>query len=202
MESPGRGCLTWSEFQHVSSSWSNRCFLPNCLVFRFSTELTLKAESQRGEALSTVARARLLPGSPPPHHRFPHFGLPLRDCTPGQGPRPPLPAPVHTPPLPGALTCSLSLDKPKSGSSRFHEASQDSELGSVQVRIQAARARPCSRLKISASSPAAGHKIRHWPVSPGLNVALTNQPLAGKAWSFGDTANDPRPGLSQWVQGR
>lgn len=146
--------------------------------------------------------ARLLPGSPPPHHRFPHFGLPLRDSTPGQGPRPPLPAPVHTPPLPGALTCSLSLDKPKSGSSRFHEASQDSELGSVQVRIQAARARPCSRLKISASSPAAGHKIRHWPVSPGLNVALTNQPLAGKAWSFGDTANDPRPGLSQWVQGR
>ena len=103
MESPGRECLTWSEFQHVSSSWSNRCFLPNCLVFRFSTELTLKAESQRGEVLSTVARARLLPGSPLPHHRFPHFCLPLRDCTPGQGPPPPLPAPIHTPhhPRPG-----------------------------------------------------------------------------------------------------
>lgn len=52
--------------------------MPNCLVFRFSTELTLNAKSQRGEVLSTEARARLLPGSPLPHHRFPHFCLPLR----------------------------------------------------------------------------------------------------------------------------
>lgn len=36
-------CLTWSEFQHVSSFWSNRCFFPNCLALRFSTELTLEA---------------------------------------------------------------------------------------------------------------------------------------------------------------
>lgn len=77
------GELTWSEFQHVSSSWSNRCFFPNCRVLRFRTELTLEApESGRGEGLDPAPRARPPPSAPPCHRLHKPRALSKESCTP------------------------------------------------------------------------------------------------------------------------
>lgn len=83
---------TWSEFQHVSSSWSNRCFFPNSRVLRFRTELTLEApESGRGEGLDPALRAQ-----PPPARPSSPPASPPSCSTPRES----HPAPRKVPPLP------------------------------------------------------------------------------------------------------
>lgn len=96
------GELTWSEFQHVSSSWSNRCFFPNCRVLRFRTELTLEApEPGRGEGLDPPLRAWPPPAAPPRHRLHRPRALSKESCTPSCGrdhccpPPPPQASPAH-----------------------------------------------------------------------------------------------------------
>lgn len=84
MKGPGR-CLTWSEFQHVSSSWSNRCFFPNCRVLRFSTELTLETPKSASSSPSCstnpqVYPPRTQPLAEGPEHCPPRAGLSPANC--------------------------------------------------------------------------------------------------------------------------
>lgn len=161
----GRGrSLTWSEFQHVSSSWSKRCFFPNCRVLRFSTELTLEAPGSGQKeglrpALSSAegltSTALSTEGSTP--------GLGLRHCL-----------------SPQTLTCSLSLDKPKSGSCRFHKTSQGLGLGTALVRIQAppqaTGQRDLGYALACTSSPVTWEETRHSFAHPSPKSRLDQFP--------------------------
>ena len=113
-------------------------------MFRFSTELTLNAESQRGEVLSTAARARLLPGSPLPHHRFPHFCLPLRTRPQAKGLVRHCPPPFTPHPCPGLSPAHclwtnqrvghLGSTKPRRAQSRFEPRPLSAALATPQNR--------------------------------------------------------------------
>lgn len=157
--------LTWSEFQHVSSSWSNRCFFPNCRVLRFSTELTLEtSESGRGERLNPTLRAQpppstpssLAPQTPSSVHRELNHHCP---------PHLPGPSPAH---------CVCTNQRV----SHFNSTRpQGAELGSARVRIPAPTHSQKGDL-VHASEFERPHP-RHWsrtvtapPPIPVLNVAL------------------------------
>lgn len=135
-------CLTWSEFQHVSSSWSNRCFFPNCLVLRFSTELTLVVpELGRGKGLSPAPRAPRPPAGP--HPRLPLPWL----CPPETQAQAKSPA-RHCPGPPGShlLTVSGQTKEWVIWAPQGIEGLSWAVPGSNPGANAAAAARPCPRL--------------------------------------------------------